>query len=145
MNSQLGQVYLIAFCLANVLLLISNFPHDGQLKLTDPVSFAITFFVDIQTLFSIILFRKNLYDIHGQPVLFHRELIKKINYFPKDFSVDLALYIYAKKKNYKIIRFPVNFNKKRRYFGEGSSNNIIKKIKASIEQVYQAFLILKNL
>lgn len=97
------------------------------------------------TLFSIILFRKNLYDIHGQPVLFHRNLLKEISYFPKDFSIDLALYIYAKKKNYKIIRFPVNFNKKKRYFGEGSSSSIIKKLKASTEQFYQAFLILKNL
>ena len=79
------------------------------------------------TFFSVLLFRKFLFDIHGQPILFDRKLLKEINYFPNDFSVDLSLYLYAKKNSYKIIRFPVNFNKKKRYFGEGSSDSFIKK------------------
>ena len=103
------------------------------------------FFSYALTFFSIILFRRNLYDIHGQPVLFHKKMLKEINYLPNDFSIDLALYVHAKSRNYKIIRFPVNFNKKKRYFGVGSSNNLIKRIKASLEQIYEAFLILKNL
>ena len=97
------------------------------------------------TFFSILLFRKFLFDIHGQPVLFDRKLLEEINYFPKDFSVDLSFYLHAKKNSYKIIRFPVNFNKKKRYFGEGSSDSFLKKIKASIEQFYQSFIILNKL
>ena len=97
------------------------------------------------TFFSILLFRKFLFDIHGQPVLFDKRLLKEINYFPNDFSVDLSFYLYAKKNSYKVIRFPVNFNKKKRYFGEGSSDSLLKKIKASIEQSYQSFIILNKL
>ena len=50
-----------------------------------------------------------------------------------------------KKNDYKIIRFPVNFNKKKRKYGEGSSDNMKKKIKASLEQFYQSLIILSKL
>jgi len=103
------------------------------------------FFSYALTILTSILFKKNLYDIHGMPVLFSKKLLKDLNYFPNDFSIDLALYIYAKKKNYKIIRFPVNFNKKKRKYGEGSSDNMKKKIKASLEQFYQSLIILSKL
>ena len=65
------------------------------------------------TFFSVILFRRNLYDIHGQPVLFNKKMLKEISYLPNDFSIDLAFYAHAKNRNYTIIRFPVNFNKKK--------------------------------
>ena len=94
------------------------------------------------TIISTIIFRKILFDIHGQPVLFPRRMLKEIKYFPNDFSIDLAFYVYAKKNNYQIVRFPLNFNKKKRYFGIGSSSTISKKIKASLEQLYQCFKIL---
>ena len=100
------------------------------------------FFSYALTVFTSILFRKKIYDIHGMPVLFSKKLLKNKNYFPNDFSLDLALYIYAQRDNFKIIRFPVNFNKKKRKYGEGSSDSIKKKIKASFEQLYQSLLIL---
>ena len=94
------------------------------------------------TIFSTILFRKYLFDIHGQPVLFAKKMLKEVSYFPNDFSIDLAIYLHAKSKGYKIIRFPVNFNKKKRIYGEGSSSNFVKKIKGSIEQLCSSFFIL---
>jgi len=100
------------------------------------------FFSYALTVLTSILFRKKIYDIHGMPVLFSKKLLKNKNYFPNDFSIDLALYIYAQRDNYKIIRFPVNFNKKKRKYGKGSSDSIKKKIKASFEQLYQSLLIL---
>ena len=103
------------------------------------------FFSVGQTIFSTILFRKKLYDIHGQPVLFPRKLLREIKYFPNDFSIDLAIYLHAIKNNYEITRFPVNFNKKARIYGEGSSSNILKKIKGTYEQVFNSLIIfLKN-
>ena len=96
------------------------------------------------TAISTILFRRFLFDIHGQPVLFPKKMLKEIQYFPNDFSIDLAFYVHAKKNNYQIIRFPLNFNKKRRYFGSGSSSSTYKKIKASSEQLYQCVKILLN-
>ena len=65
------------------------------------------------TVLSLILFRKKIYDIHAMPVLFSKKLLKNLNYFPNEFSIDLALYVHAIKNYYKIIRFPVNFNKKK--------------------------------
>ena len=114
-------------------------------KLKNHWTFSDLFFSTGLTIFSIILFRKILYDIHAQPVLLDKKLIKEIKYFPNDFSIDLTFYIYAKLKGYKIIRFPVNFNKKRRLFGIGNNSSLKKSIKSSIEQIYQAFIILKKL
>ena len=65
-----------------------------------------------------------------------------LNYFPNEFSIDLALYVHALKNHYKVIRFPVNFNKNKRKYGEGSSDNIIKCIKNSFVQFYHALIIL---
>lgn len=94
------------------------------------------------TVLSLILFRKNIYDIHGMPVVFSKKLLKNVNYFPNEFSIDLALYVHALKNNYKVIRFPVNFNKNKRKYGEGSSDNLIKCIKNSLVQFYYALIIL---
>ena len=73
---------------------------------------------------------------------FPRFLLNEIRYFPNDFSIDLALYLHAVKNNYKIIRFPVNFNKKGRLYGKGNSSNLLKKIKGTFEQFYNSFKIL---
>ena len=97
------------------------------------------------TVLSLMLFRKKIYDIHGMPVLFSKKLLKNLSYFPNEFSIDLALYVHAIKNCYKIIRFPVNFNKKKRKYGEGSSDNIIKMIKNSFVQFYQSLIILIRL
>ncbi len=97
------------------------------------------------TILSTLIFRKYLFDIHAMPVLFSRNLIKELKYYPNDFSIDLAFYFYAVKKKYKLIRFPVNFNKKKRKFGEGSSDNIVKKLKSSLLQIYYSFIILIKL
>ncbi len=97
------------------------------------------------TIVATVLFRKKLFDIHGMPVLFSKKLQKKIKYFPNDFSIDLAIYAFAKKEGFKIVRFPVNFNKKRRKHGEGSSDSLQKKIKGSIDQFYQSLVILLKL
>lgn len=114
-------------------------------KIKNNWSYLAIFFSYSLTVLSTILFRQKLYDIHGMPVLFHKNLLKSINYFPNDFSIDLAIYLRAKKKNYKIIRFPVNFNKKKRIYGEGSADTINKMIKSSHEQILQSIKILFKL
>ena len=100
------------------------------------------FFSYSLTIISSILLQKKLFDIHAMPVLFSNDLKKKVSYYPNDFSIDLSIYLSAKKNGYSIIRFPVNFNKKKRKFGEGSSDSLKKKIKGSLEQLYQLIVIL---
>lgn len=99
------------------------------------------FFSYSLTLISSILFQKKIFDIHAMPVLFSNDLKKKVGYYPNDFSIDLSIFLAAKKNEYKIIRFPVNFNKKKRRFGEGSSDSLKKKIRGSFEQLYQLIVI----
>tara|TARA_B100001063_G_C16605016_1_gene472757 strand:- start:59 stop:775 length:717 start_codon:yes stop_codon:yes gene_type:complete len=94
------------------------------------------------TIFSTLIFRKYLFDIHGQPVLFSKKLLSDVSFYPNDFSIDLAMYLAAKKNRYEIIRFPVNFNKKARIYGTGSSSTFLKQLKGTFEQVYNSFLIL---
>ena len=103
------------------------------------------FFSYSLTLISSILLQKKIFDIHAMPVLFSNDLKKKVGYYPNDFSIDLSIYLAAKKNDYNIIRFPVNFNKKKRKFGEGSSDSLKKKIKGSFEQLYQLIIIILKL
>ena len=75
-------------------------------------------------------------------MLFSKKMLKEVSYYPNDFSIDLAIYLHARNKGYKIIRFPVNFNKKKRIYGAGSSGSFVKKLKGTIEQIYNSFFIL---
>ena len=53
------------------------------------------------TVFETILFRKVMTDINAQPTLFNKELLKLINSYPQDFTIDLyVFYIAIKKKIY---------------------------------------------
>ena len=76
------------------------------------------------SIFETLFLRKMLYDINAQPNLFHESFITRLNNPPKDFSFDLYFYYMAQKLNYKIIRFPVFFNK--RIHGESHWNTSIK-------------------
>ncbi len=67
---------------------------------------------------------KFLYDINAQPNLFHNSLLELMKNPPKDFSFDLYMYYLAKKKNYKIIKFPVLFGK--RIYGKSAWNDGIR-------------------
>ena len=74
--------------------------------------------------------------------MFSKKLFKNLNYFPNDFSIDLAIYVHAENKHYSVIRFPVKFDKKKRKYGNGNNSNTLKMIKNSLIQFYQLFQIL---
>ncbi len=111
-------------------------------KLKNNWSFIDIIFSNGLTVFSTIMFRQFIYDIHAMPVLFNKSLLKFINYYPDDFSIDLAIYLTALKKKYKIKRFNTNFNKKKRKFGQASSDTLKKKIQGSFEQIIGSIKIL---
>ncbi len=93
-------------------------------------------------IFLSLILLKPLIDIHAQPNAFSRKFLDKIKYFPKDFLIDAYFLYLAKKRNLKIIRFNVNFNKKKRLYGKGSSDNFLKKVKGGVEHIVGAILIL---
>lgn len=82
------------------------------------------------TIFETILFKKYLNDIGAIPVLFNRELLKKFKKPPKDFSIELYSFYQAKKYHYKIERFKVILEKRKK--GNSSWNKgFSSKIKQS--------------
>jgi glycosyltransferase involved in cell wall biosynthesis len=72
------------------------------------------------SIFESILFRTALTDINAQPNVFRREFLGKWDNPPKDFSLDLYVYLLAKKNGYHVKRFPVHFGK--RFAGVSSWN-----------------------
>jgi glycosyltransferase involved in cell wall biosynthesis len=70
------------------------------------------FFTLGMSAFESIILRERLYDINGQPNLFHRSFLPNLKEIPLDFSIDLYVYYMARRNNFKIIRFPVFFGKR---------------------------------
>ena len=88
------------------------------------------FFTFFMSIFSTLLFQTFLSDIGAIPVLFHRDLMNKLDNIPYDFSIETYVYYIAKKENYKIIRLPIHMSEREK--GVSSWNNgIISKIKQS--------------
>ena len=88
------------------------------------------FFTFFMSVFSTLLFQTFLSDIGAIPVLFHRDLMNKLDNIPYDFSIETYVYYIAKKENYKIIRLPIYMAERER--GVSSWNNgIISKFKQS--------------
>jgi glycosyltransferase involved in cell wall biosynthesis len=71
-----------------------------------------------------LIFRKRLWDINGQPTIFPLDWFEKLESPPKDFSLDLFLYVQARKTGMKIVRPRVEFGE--RFAGSSSWNNGIR-------------------
>ena len=93
-------------------------------------------FTFAMTSFNSLIFRRLLIDIHAQPNLFEKSMIKNINYLPDNMLLDLYIFLCAKINNYKIIRFDVNFLKRK--YGSGSNDNFKKKIKYSLLSIFSS-------
>lgn len=78
------------------------------------------FFTAGMSIIESLYLKKGMWDINAQPNIFHRNFYQSWGNPPHDFSLDLyALYL-AKKNNFSIIRFDVNFPK--RIHGESHWN-----------------------
>jgi hypothetical protein len=64
------------------------------------------------SLFETIYFKKNLWDINAQPNVFPKAFFEELKDVPKDFSLDLYLYVMAKTKGLPIFRFDVRFSER---------------------------------
>ena len=118
----------------------SNFEKHfikGKRKKRSIIEDTFTFFMSI---INSILFRKILYDIHAQPNLFQKSLIKNLDFLPDNMSLDLYMLVNAKINNYKISRFDVDVLKRKH--GIGTNENLAKKIKYSLLSLFSSFNIL---
>ncbi len=64
------------------------------------------------SVFETLLFQKVLIDINAQPNIFPASFLKTWINPPKDFSLDLYSLYMAKKEGLRVVRFPVDFNKR---------------------------------
>ena len=91
------------------------------------------------SIFETILLKKLFWDVNAQPNIFHRNFFNTLEKIPLDFSFDLFFYFNAKKKNLKILRFPVKYPKRK--FGVSHWNtdfkNKMKFIKRTIKYSFQ--------
>ena len=71
-----------------------------------------TIFTFGMSIFESLLFRTRLWDINAQPTIFSRTLLDDFVNAPDDFSLDLFVYLVAKKRGYAIHRIPVYFHKR---------------------------------
>ena len=83
--------------------------YKGSRKNRKYIEYFFTFFMGV---YATLVFQKKLYDIGAIPVLFDRELIKKLGKIPYDFTIETYVYYIAKKGNYKIVRLPVYMNER---------------------------------
>ena len=83
--------------------------YKGSRKNRKFIEHFFTFFMGV---YATLVFQKRLYDIGAIPVLFDRELIKKLGKIPYDFTIETYVYYIAKKEDYEIVRFPVYMNER---------------------------------
>ncbi|MEO5357671.1 MAG: glycosyltransferase family 2 protein [Nitrospirae bacterium YQR-1] len=82
------------------------------------------FFTSGMSIFETLYLGQALWDINAQPNIFHRNFYESWNSPPHDFSLDLyALYL-ARKNNLKVIRFSVQFPKRKH--GKSSWNTSLR-------------------
>ncbi len=102
------------------------------------------FFTISMSLFETLFLNTLLWDINAQPNIFPIELFKDYKNPPNDFSFDLYYLYIAKKNNYKIKRFDVEFNKRK--YGISSWNTSFKnKLKFILRTLQFSFKLKKKL
>lgn len=82
------------------------------------------FFTVGMSLFETCYLHKKLYDINAQPNVFPKVFFDGWENPPHDFSLDLYALYMARKKNLKVVRFPVLFPE--RIYGESKWNTGLK-------------------
>ena len=97
-------------------------------------------FTFLMSVINSILFRRVFHDIHAQPNLFPKSLINNLDFLPNEMSLDLYMLLNAKINDYKILRFKVNFLKRKH--GIGANETFIKKIKYSLHSLFSSLNIL---
>ena len=90
-------------------------------------------FTKLMSFFCLVMFKKNLTDIHAQPNIFYKNLLNDLKNPPEDFSLDTYIYLLCKKHSYKIIRFKTKFEERK--FGQGSNDKITQKFLTSFKEV----------
>jgi polyisoprenyl-phosphate glycosyltransferase len=105
-------------------------------------SFFNNFFTISMSFLNTLIFRKYLPDIHAQPNLFKKKMIKNINFLPDGMILDLYIFLCARIKNYEVVRFKVKFLDRKH--GIGSNETVLRKVKYSLLSIFSSLMIFFN-
>ena len=92
------------------------------------------FFTCGQSFFNSLLYKKLMYDVGAIPVIFSRTLFDEFNIedMPNDFSIEVFIYREALVQQFKIIRFKVKLQNRRKGNSSWNTGSFQSKIKQSI-------------
>ena len=97
-----------------------------------------------QGIFDSILFGTWLFDISAIPAFFDRSLLDSLKSVPKDFSIEIYMYVMAKRNGFRVERLPVHLVKREK--GKSSWNTgYWSRVKQSIRIIKASINIKKNL
>lgn len=107
-------------------------------------SFTDYLFTYSQGIFDSVLFRTWLFDISAIPAFFDRSLLYSLKTVPKDFSIEIYMYVMAKRNSFRVERLPVHLVKREK--GKSSWNTgFWSRVKQSIRIIKASINIKKNL
>lgn len=97
-----------------------------------------------QGIFDSILFRTWLFDISAIPAFFDRSLLDSLKGVPNDFSIEIYMYVMAKRNGFRVERLPVHLVKREK--GKSSWNTGFQsRVKQSIRIIKASINIKKAL
>ena len=88
----------------------------------------------LMTFFTGIIFGTKFNDVNAQPKIFHKKFLKYFKRAPDDLALDLFFLFIAKKNSYKILEYPVYFNKRTGGTAKGG-DSLIGKLTLSIRTI----------
>lgn len=102
------------------------------------------FFTFGMNIYDSLLFKEKMKEVMSMPVIFNKELLKFIDSFPYDYSIDIFIYALALKLNYNIVHLPIYLKKREK--GHSSWNNgFISRIKQSKKMIVASQEVKKEL
>lgn len=93
---------------------------------------------------SSLLLRQKLFDVNAQPKMFKRDFLKFLNKAPDDFSLDLYFLYQSRKKKFKLIEYPVQFNE-RKYGVSKGGGSLFGKVKLTFRTLKYILNLKRNL
>ena len=95
-------------------------------------------------IFDSLLFGKKMSNVMAVPVIFNKELLNYMDYFPEDFCIDIFVYVLALKKQYVVTHLPIYLNNREN--GCSSWNTgFTSRVKQSMKMIKGSLLVKRRM
>jgi len=93
---------------------------------------------------SSLFLRQRLSDVNAQPKMFKKDFLEFLNKAPDDFSLDLYFLYQSRKNKFKLIEYPVQFNKRKHGVSKGGGS-LCGKVKLTFRTLKYILNLKRNL